>query len=629
VPIENYEIVGSYNNQRITSIDAERSVNLFEYIDPLGKKPKSLLSTSGLLNPGTVFPLSSGGFKGQFVANLGATQVMFVAIGTNVYKVDKTLTAIQINTSPLSGLDYVGIDANNGGTNGNIQVIFVDGVSGYIYDVVLNVWRQITDSGFPVNPIDVTYLDGFFVVAHGNTNQFQLSEFGEGLIWSQTTESVTATDSPTNTLTIASNSPFPTGTPIVFSATTGNIVAGTIYYVINLGDTLPFTDPASLTNFQIATSLANALAGTAFVIGAAVTPFNIVNDGQLQLGTITSHPGTIVACRTLHRKLFLFSQYYTEIWENAGEGTNLPFRRNNGFLIEYGTPAIGSISVGFDKMFFLSQDRDGLGSVMEVLGVEATPVSNRALDFAIAQYISDPLIGVDDARAFLIKENGLIFYRLNFTKANHTYIYDVSMSSQENLLWHEEEVLNGNRHLAQTHGFFYGVNYVGNYKSPIMYALDNSFLTNDGEAIRRMRIGKPIMPPTGQRLRIDRFQLDLLQGQLTALPSFFGVLNLLTEDENIITTENDINILISEEATIYNSNLAPTVFLSISKDGGQSYGYLSQAPMGSIGQRTFRTVWRKLGTTKRGQAFVPKIEFFNVTPFIILGAVWNYEVLPE
>jgi hypothetical protein len=51
--------------------------------------------------------------------------------------------------------------------------------------------------------------------------------------------------------------------------------------------------------------------------------------------------------------------------------------------------------------------------------------------------------------------------------------------------------------------------------------------------------------------------------------------------------------------------------------------------MGKIGERTHRTVWRKLGTTPRGQGFVPKIEFFNEIPFVILGAAWDFDVLPE
>lgn len=631
MPIESYDIVGSYNNQRISSIDAERSVNLFEYIDPLGKKPKSLLSTSGLLDSGCIFPGAvAPGYRGQFVANLGASELMFVVIGSSVYRIDQTLTVTEINTAPLATvIGYVGIDANNGSTDGHIQIIFVDGINGYIYDVISSVWTQITDPGFPVKPIDVCYLDGFFVVANGDTNLFQLSQLNEGLIWSQNTVTISAADATTNTFTTTDTSTLPTGTPIEFTAGTGtlpaNVVAGETYYVINL----------TPTTFQIASTLANALAGTPFAIGAGfVAPISVTNDGQLQQGAMTSHPGTIVACRTLHRRLFLFSQNYTEIWENKGEGSNLPFRRNNSLLIEYGTPAIGSIAVGFDKMFFLSQDRDGLGSVMEVIGSQAMPVSTRALDYALAQYVSDPTLGVSDARSFLIKENGIIFYRMNFTLANHTYIYNVTQSNPQSendsdKYWHEEEVLNGNRHPAQTHGYFYGRNYVGSYNGLILYLVDDSFITNNGESIRRMRIGKEIMPPTGQRIRVDRFQLDLLQGQPTVIPNITNALDLYTEDSLSTLTENGADIILESGMIVFTANTPPTVFLSVSKDSGQSYSYRIQAPMGAIGQRTFRTLWRKLGTTKRGKGFVPKIEFFNQTPFIVLGATWFYAVLPE
>ena len=50
---------------------------------------------------------------------------------------------------------------------------------------------------------------------------------------------------------------------------------------------------------------------------------------------------------------FYFLSFLHEVWENAGLGVNLPFRRNNTLLMEYGTPAIGSISVSFDTMIFL------------------------------------------------------------------------------------------------------------------------------------------------------------------------------------------------------------------------------------------------------------------------------------
>jgi hypothetical protein len=620
-----YDIVGSYNNQRISSIDAERSVNMFEYIDPLGKKPKSLINTSGLVDEEFDFGAATGGFRGQFVFKQpsNAETNEYCVIGNSIYRVSTAgVTSLLGTISNSTG--YVGIDANT------FQIIFVNGEKGYIWDTIASTFTMITDASFPVKPIDVCYLDGFFVVAHGDTNNFQLSSFNQGLVWGPdfatgTGNAFTATSgaSPNLVLGTGTTLNYAPGTPITFNGA-GTLPTGTP--AISVGTTYYVKTVVNATTFTISTTNGGA-AITFSTVGIA--PIFVTNGGQLQQGAITTHPGTIVACRTLHRRLFLFSQNFTEVWENAGIGTNLPFRRNNALLMEYGTPAIGSVSVGFDLMFFLSQDRDGLGSVMMVRGTESIPTSNRALDFQLAQYASDQQVA--DCRAFLIKENGLIFYRMNFTLANHTFVYNVTLSNpaqEETKYWHEEEVLNGNRHPAQTHAYFNGNNYVGDYLQPILYRVDPGVYTNNGELIRRMRITRAFVPPGYQRIRIDRLQIDILQGNINNLQPIFEELDLLTEDGFIIQTESGDDILLQQELRL-NDPQALYVFMSISKDGGQTYGYSVRAPMGNIGQRTFRTLWRKLGTTKRGQAFVAMFEFFDAVPFVILGASWAIELLPE
>lgn len=574
MPIESYEIVGGFNNQRVPEIDSERSINCFPYFDPLSKDKQSLLGTSGLIRQNIDFGSITGGFRAEYVFN----DIHFVVIGKNVLAIytNNTFSILgQLNTN--SG--YIGISANT------FQLVLVDGVNGWVYNTQTMEFVQITDPAFPAMPIDVTYLDGFTVVANGNTNLFQLSSFNQALVWGGGSTTFTMGAASANIVTVLANSIYQKGTPVQFSGGSlpAELVAGTTYYVIGLTGT---------NTIQV-----SATPGGGAVISVSGGSGNITNNGQLQQGAITSDVGTIVACRTLHRRLFLFSQFFTEVWENAGAGTNLPFRRNNSLLMEYGTPSIGSISVGFDRMFFLSQDRDGLGAVMEVAGSQSVPISNRALDFQLAQYAANQQIY--DCRAFLVKENGLIFYRMNFTLANHTYVYDVTQSDPSNeatKFWHEEEMLNGNRHVAQTHAYFNGKNYVGHYSQPILYQLSPTAYTNAGEAIRRCRIGRPSVPQGYQRTRVDRFQVDFLQG-----------------DPSIFTSPTP----------------SPLAFLSISKDGGQTYGTILEAPMGRTGDRTFRTLWRKLGVIPRGQSFVPKLEFYNEIPFAIMGAAWFYEILPE
>lgn len=620
---KDYDIVGSYDNQRVSPINAERTVNLFEYLDPNGKRPKTLIFTSGLEDTELNFTPETGGSRATFVyQNKTAGFVenaIYQVFGGRLFRISGYSDALSV--SPLGNLvsstGYCGIDAN---TN---QIILVDGQKGYIYDIEAGGFVQITDPGFPSRPIDVTFLDGFFIVADGNTNNFYLSSFNQGLVWSSQSTTVTL-DAASNTVTLASPLNYATMTPIQLTLTGGSLagtglVVDTTYYVINVSSTV----------IRLATSARNAALGIPIdILGAGAPTINISNNGQLQVGSITSQPGNIVACKTLHRRLFLFSQNFTEVWENAGIGTNLPIRRNNSLLMEYGTPAIGSVVVGFDRMFFLSQDRDGLGSVMEVRGTESIPVSNRALDYQLAQYAAQQTAGIThvaDCRGILIKENGLIFYRMNFTQANHTFVLNVSMSTVDAPRWHEEEVLNGNRHPAQTHAFYNGINYYGDYQHAKFYAVDPNLTTNDLEPIRRMRIAKPISPEGYNRLRIDRFQVDLLQGQVDEEVTEEAF--LLAESGDDLLAENDDLLLLEQQVVV--SEGQPVVFLSYSKDGGQTYGNILQATMGKIGERTYRTVWRKLGTIPRGQSFVPKIEFFNKVPFVVMGAAWDFEVLPE
>jgi len=618
---EDYQIVGSYNNQRVSEISAERTVNLFEYIDPEAKKPKVLLSTAGIVDVDLDFGTETGGSRNTFTFGDSIYQVF----GTSVFRITGTtgfLMTTKIGTiNPGVGASsYVGIDANT------FQVIFVDGTQGWIYDTQTSLFEPITDTSFPANPIDVCYIDGFFIVAHGGTNQFQMSMFNQGLVWgpdftSGTGNAFVATSGASPNLVLSTGTTFnyQVGTPIQFNGS-GTLPVGTP--AISKGVTYYVKSVVNSTTFTISTTPG----GTAITFATTGTaPIFVTNNGQLQLGTITSHPGNIVACRTLHRRIFFFSANFTEVWENAGIGTNLPIRRNNSLLMEVGTPALGSVQVGFDRMFFLAQDRDGLAGVMEVRGTESLLVSNRALDFQLAQYAADPLTGVADARGVLIKENGLIFYRLNFTLANHTYVLNVTMSTPQDVLWHEEEVLSGDRHPAQSHAYFDGVNYYADYKQTLFYMVDSSVSTNNGEAIKRMRIGKQMTPDGYNRLRVDRFQLDLVQGQ-EDIVTIIDV-DLLAETGVTITTESSVDIILDQGQVIGGGQ--PVVFLSISKDGGQTYGNRLQGNMGKLGELTFRTVWRKLGTTPRGQGYTPKIEFFNTIQFVVLGAAWAFEMLPE
>jgi hypothetical protein len=604
-----FPIVGSYNNQRVHPLDAERTLNMFEYRDPSGKKPRALINTSGLINTNTLFPLG-GVFRAQFVFG----GFMYCVVGGTIYRVDQFLHVVPLgNMNTLTG--YVGVDANT------FQVIFVDGKNGYIWDVKQNnILVTISDENFPTTPIDVAYLDGFFVVANGGTNTFQLSMFNQGLVWGPNTQTFTVahTANPTFLTLTGTTQDYRTGVPFSISVSSGGtfptvsttpaLSSAATYFAITLYTGPPGPTTIDGKNIAFARTAADAYAGNAIVLtGDGTGTFTITSNGVTQLGSITSQPGNIVACRTLHRRLFLFSANYTEVWENAGAAGSLPFRRNNNYLIEYGTPAINSISVGFDRMFFLSQDQDGQGAVMEVTGFQAVPVSNRALEYTLAQYAAAGAIA--DCCGFLVKENGLIFYRMNFTAANHTFVYNSTMSAEgeEDKLWHEEETIQDGRHPAQTHAYLNGINYVGSYNSAALYQLDSMTFTNDLDPIRRMRITKPVVPPGYQRIRVDRLQIDIVQGSKFIDEDGTLPIYLLTQNNSEILTQSNIPILLQQRATNYLVLEDPVMYLSVSKNGGQSYGYKNPRSHWSCRAACFQNVMEKARNYPSRTGFCSKI----------------------
>lgn len=314
-----------------------------------------------------------------------------------------------------------------------------------------------------------------------------------------------------------------------------------------------------------------------------------LNDGAtwgiLDFALVNSAPTVLIGCQRLKRRVFLFGETITEVWLDAGLA-RFPFRRDNNLLLEHGLGAVGSLVEGFDRMFYLSKDEDGFSSIMMVAGTMPTPISNEAIELQI-QELTDP----SDATAFVYRINGNIFYQINFTTDNKTFVYNASMNK-----WHTLEMLDESRHTGNTHMFFSTTtgtkHFIGAYNAGEIHKLSEKIFTNDGSAIHRVRISHTLSSPVYNRIRIDRFELDLLQGVGQSNP---------TEDN-------------------------PEVFLSISRDGGLTFQGFGTAAVGKIGQNRVRTIWRRLGV---GSDNILKIEFFDKVPFFVLGSSMNMKELPQ
>lgn len=168
-----FDIMGGYSKEEYVEFDPQETVNMFQ-VNAVGGK-KALFPSPGLsLEKGIEF-VQSPGAKGRnaYVFN----DHLFANIGEAVYRCTQSGETLDhaligaINTE----IGYVGT------ANLEDQLMFVDGVDGWIWEPATSNFTQVT-FGFDVEPIDVLVSGNRFIILTPG-KQWYFSDDGTGLSW--------------------------------------------------------------------------------------------------------------------------------------------------------------------------------------------------------------------------------------------------------------------------------------------------------------------------------------------------------------------------------------------------------------------------------------------------------------
>lgn len=341
-------------------------------------------------------------------------------------------------------------------------------------------------------------------------------------------------------------------------------------------------------------------------VSAQVSAFNDMTQwSSLDNVLIQSYQGTNVGVGVVNRRVFFFKTQSTDVWYNAGQA-DFPLRPDRNLLFNFGALCTSSIRSGFGYLFWLANDSDGVGSVMMTQGQAPVRVSNDAIDNLIASFTRP-----EDMDAYIYKENGRIFYQMSWTTDDVTLFFDVNLRA-----WYRKEMLKSIpipgvpnsgkvRHVSNCHVYFNGQHLVGSYKNSILYDMSRAYPDNAGEPMKREFVTEHIFDQESYNMQqIDKIQLDMQQG-----------LGESGEGTGIYDDSNDDPLI------------NPQVWLALSRDGGLSYGNEMPAPIGKIGERRTRTLWRKKGQARdivgRFRIYVP------LNDICILGASIDLKVLSK
>lgn len=162
--------VGSAYEAPSLSVNHQRCINMLVEVDKTqAKTPTALYGVPGLRQLASF----AGGPSKNYIEVDGE---LFGSVGQAFGRIESDL----VTFTPLgsfSGTARITL-VDNG-----LQVLVIDGLSGFVWDIAAATWTQITDPGFVYGATQGTYQDGYGIVGLPNSQQFGISGLYNFMTW--------------------------------------------------------------------------------------------------------------------------------------------------------------------------------------------------------------------------------------------------------------------------------------------------------------------------------------------------------------------------------------------------------------------------------------------------------------
>jgi hypothetical protein len=289
----------------------------------------------------------------------------------------------------------------------------------------------------------------------------------------------------------------------------------------------------------------------------------------------------IVCLAVVHRELWLIGALTSEVWIGTG-AADFYFQQVQGAYINHGSAARYSVACQDVLVFFIQQDMQGNGLVLQGQGYDVTEISTPRIVKEFKSYAS-----LADAIGFCFQVSDHAFYALVFPNANKGWLYD--LTTKEWSEWNYGDV-DGNllRPRANCCMFAFNKIIVGDWETGNLLVLDPDISTDYTNANNTTSI-----------VRIRTFPHQVAKNyQRVSYPSL----------------DADINVGIIDDYTI-----DPKISLSWSDDKGMTYGNPVMQSMGLKGEYLTTVSWNRLGM---GRDRIFKLQWSENIPGLSLNGVF-------
>lgn len=341
------------------------------------------------------------------------------------------------------------------------------------------------------------------------------------------------------------------------------------------------------------------------------------NDGtswpndSFHVGVLQTKPDSTVAAQRFPGRgnlLYVFGSTVIEPWQDVGLQL-FPYQRNSSVNIDYGCLNAATIAYNETIIVWLAANEKSGPFIAYSTGGDITKISTDGIDFKFTQ-LKNP----SNAYGFLFRQDGHLIYQITFPDDNLTYIYDFNTKKFFTLC---DE--NMNAHIAKRIAFFHDKYYFVSFIDGNLYQIGTQFTTYNGHEIPRIRVCRPIRLPDASRFAVNNLTFTLEQGTTTAtiIPGTTTGDVLLTEDALDLLTEDNLQILVSEVETAPFA-IQQKVALSVSKNGGESFGTIWSKDLKTLGNFRNRLIYWNLGAAND---FTPQFRFWGLGRFVVTDGI--------